>query len=249
MKSAHSPLTKQKIALVTGAGIRIGQAIAEYLLESGYKLFLHANNSYNELCHWASKHHKRDLIIACIEADLSNQQGQEKLAAEVLSSTLSLDLVVHNASLFAPRPFATISREEVRVMMAVNLEAPYFLSQALLPLLAKGHDPSIVNIIDAMWDRPSRGYSHYAMSKAGLALLTRSLAKELAPTIRVNGVSPGAILFQPFHDEEVRSQTLARIPLGRLGSVKDIAQAVLFLSQAAYVTGEIINIDGGRSIS
>ena len=115
--------------------------------------------------------------------------------------------------------------------------------------MLKVNNGCVINILDALWDRPSINFSHYAVTKAGLAILTKSLAKELAPTIRVNAISPGAIMFQDFHTLEHREKTLAQIPQKRLGTGSEIAEAVLFLAQKGqYITGQLLAVDGGRSI-
>lgn len=239
-----------KTALVTGAGHRIGKAIAERLLSADYQLILHANSSFQELTSWVSAHERRDQVLELIGADLGLEQGQDELIGKVSRSISQLDLLVHNASAFSPVEFAKINRKVFKDMWAINLEAPFFVTQGLLPLLKAAPFGSVINIIDAMWQRPSPKFSHYAVSKAGLAILTRALASELAPHIRVNAVAPGAILFQPFHSQEARDKTLERIPFKRLGSPEDIANAVVFLSdEAHYATGEILVIDGGRSIN
>jgi pteridine reductase len=238
-----------KAALVTGAGKRIGRVIAERLLIEGFHIVLHANSSIADLTAWAHLHNRRSQIISIIGADLSTESGQENLVLEVKSSIKALDLLVHNASTFSPKAFSEISRASLREMLSVNLEAPFFITQGLLGLLKNAIVPSVINIIDAMWERPSPRFSHYAISKAGLAILTRALANELAPKIRVNAVAPGAILFQSFHDKKIRARTIGRIPLKRLGDPIDIAEAVVFLSEKAhYASGEILIIDGGRSI-
>lgn len=238
-----------KTALITGAAQRIGKAIAEHFLAEGYLVILHANTSIDSLREWISTHPHADRVVACIQADLSTEQGQNELIARTISSITTLDLLIHNASTFGPESFTSIDRASYQRMMAVNLDAPFFITQGLLPLLKQAPNPSVINIVDAMWKRPSRKYSHYAASKAGLAILTRTLAIELAPSIRVNGVSPGAILFQPFHGDKQREKILERIPFKRLGEPRDIAVAIHFLhEQATYATGEILVIDGGRSI-
>jgi pteridine reductase len=240
---------RMKTALITGAGKRIGRGIAEGLLEEGYHVVLHAHSSYSELEKFRLSHPRRQQIIAIIDANLAEERGQEALLKKAIDSLSFLDLVVHNASAFAPKDYAAIDRYEFREMLAVNLEAPFFITQGLISLLQKATSPSVINIIDAMWERPTPKYSHYAVSKAGLAILTRALASELAPKIRVNAVAPGAILFQPFHDQETRNRTLERIPRKRLGTVHEIADAVIYLHEKAqYAAGEILVIDGGRSI-
>lgn len=237
-----------KTALITGAAQRIGQGIAQELLASNYKVILCANSSFKELQKWSHENPYKQNIISLIKADLSTKEGQEKICLETKKIASQLDLLVNNASLFYPKPFLQISRDDYDKMQAINAQAPFFLIQSLFDLLSsvKG---CVVNILDALWDKPSINYSHYSASKASLAIFTKSLAKELAPHIRVNAVSPGAILFQDFHTESNRQKTLSQIPQQRLGTVKEVAQAVLFLSDnASYTTGHFLTVDGGRSI-
>jgi pteridine reductase len=239
-------MSDQKIALVTGASKKVGQAIALKLLENGYELILHANNSIDDLTSWA-KNHKSNLIREIIKADLSIESEQNKFINYVNQKTPFLNLLVNNASDFKRKRFTDINRTEYQKMLSVNLEAPFFLIQGLLPLF--NNSSSVINIIDAMWQRPKKGFSHYAVSKAGLAILTRILAKELAP-IRINAVAPGLMAFQPFFSETEKELLLKEIPAGHLGSFDDIAEAVLFLHEKApYAMGEILVIDGGRSIA
>jgi pteridine reductase len=239
-----------KIALVTGAAKRIGEAIAKRLLEEDYYLIAHANTSFLKLNEWARTHERKAQIIELIKADLACESGQNELVSRVKKIVKTLDLLVHNASAFSSTAFPGINRKNYRAMMAINLDAPFFITQGLLPLLKKTSHPSVINIIDAMWKRPSPKFSHYAISKAGLAILTRALACELAPDIRVNAIAPGAIMFQPFHTKEMRERTIARIPHQRLGLLEDISEAVVYLSEhAKYAAGEILVIDGGRSIA
>lgn len=238
-----------KVGLVTGAGKRIGKAIAEQLLLRDYRLILHANSSHQELIDWVNLSDKKHLVMDIIAADLSTSTGQDLLVSQVKNSLSAIDLIVHNASAFTPKKFSDISRRDWQEMMAINLDAPFFITQGLLTLLNKSSHASVINILDAMWMRPTPQFSHYAISKAGLAILTRALASELAPHVRVNAVAPGAILFQPFHTEKVRIKTIEGIPKKRLGTPEDVAEAVIFLSEASYATGEILVIDGGRSIA
>src|SRR5579871_4473997 len=182
-----------KVALVTGAGKRIGKAISERLLVEGFHVILHANSSIADLRAFAHSHQRRSQILDLIVSDLSTPEGQDALVDNVRRTADALDLVVHNASLFAPKRFSNIHRNDLREMLAVNLEAPFFITQGLLKHLEKASSPSVINIVDAMWQRPCPEFSHYAVSKAGLAILTKALGNELAPKIRVNAVAPGAI--------------------------------------------------------
>lgn len=235
-------------ALITGAGIRVGRAIAEALAAAGYDLFLHANRSRAGVEEVRRAVEAAGAEATILLADLSDPDEVDRLAGEVAQATDALDLVVHNAAIYQKSPFAATDRASYRRMLAINLDAPFFLSQALLPLLERGRSPSIVHIGDIGGAAAEPGYAHYAVSKAGLLMLTRALAVELAPTIRVNSVSPGTVAFPPDFDPEARERILARIPMGREGVVDDIAKAVVFLAKdAPYVTGQDLAVDGGRS--
>ena len=160
-----------------------------------------------------------------------------------------LDLLVNNASSFFPVAVGDIEPSHWEELVGSNLRAPLFISQQAAPELAK-REGAIVNVVDIHADRPLKGYPVYSIAKAGLAALTRALALELAPRVRVNGVSPGAIAWPDDgqFDPAERGRILATTPLGRVGSPQDVAQAVHFLATAPYVTGQILAVDGGRSI-
>ena len=239
-----------KVALVTGAARRIGAVIARTLHAEGADVAIHyrgsdkaANAVANEL------EAKRPGSAATFCADLTDLSSLNSLAADVIAWRGQLDILVNNASTFYPTPPGEITEEQWDDLVGTNLKAPLFLSQALLPALREARG-AIINIVDVHAQRPLRNHTVYGPAKAGLAMLTRSLAKDLAPEIRVNGVSPGAILW-PESDmsDDTKHAIVEQIPLGRAGTPEDIASAVLFLaSEASYVTGQIIAIDGGRSI-
>jgi pteridine reductase len=236
------------LALVTGAGIRVGRAVALALAHAGHDLLLHANASRGPLEEVAREVRALGRTAHLYTADLSSPEAVDALGREVAAAHPALDVLVHNAGLFEKVPFGDIGREAYRRMQAVNLEAPFFLTQALLPLLRAAPAPHVVHVGDVAGERPIPGYAHYSVSKAGLLMLTRALAVELAPHVRVNAVSPGTVAFPPDFSEAARAGVLARIPLKREGSVEDIARAVVFLTRdAPYVTGHVLNVDGGRS--
>lgn len=239
-----------RTGIVTGAAKRIGKAIAQGLLREGYHLILHANTSTDELRSWVRSHENRDRVVDIISADIQTVEGQEKVIEAGGRNFDALHVLVNNASVFYPEEFSKISRGSFSRVMSVNLEAPFFITQGLLKNLLRVRSSSVINLLDAMWERPFNNFAHYSASKAGLALLTRALAIELAPDVRVNAVAPGSILPPIFHDQEHVSHLLKRIPQGKLGQTEDIVEAVLYLCERAqYVTGEILVIDGGRSLS
>ena len=235
-------------AFITGAGIRIGGAVARALCHAGYDLALHANRSVDALETLAAELRPLGRRITLYTADLSQSEEVDALGARVRADHPTLDVVVHNAGLYARVPFEAITRAQYRTMLGVNLDAPFFLTQALLPSLRAGTAPLVVHITDIGGERAEGGYAHYSVSKAALLMLTRALAVELAPHVRVNAVSPGTVAFPEDFDAAAREAILQRIPLGREGSVEDVARTVVFLArEAPYITGQALAVDGGRS--
>ncbi len=237
----------QKWALVTGAGKRLGLETARALARRGYTIIAHVNGSRSGA--EALKHELAADALHVVESDLSTGPGQDALVAATKALAPALDALVHNAGIFERAPFETIDRAAYARMQAINAEAPFFVTQGLLPLLRASHSPCIVHITDIAAERPIAAYAHYTVSKAALLMLTRALAVELAPHIRVNAVAPGTVLFPEDFDAETRARFLARIPLRREGSASDVASAVAYLvADAPFVTGQVIAVDGGRSI-
>lgn len=237
-------------ALVTGAAKRIGAAIAAKLHAAGANVAIHYFNSAEPAQALAATLNRtRPDSSLAIGADLRDRAALETLVDTVTAHAGRLDVLVNNASSFYPTPLASVTEKQWQDLIDSNLKAPLFLSQAALPHL-KTANGVIVNIVDVHSQRPLRDHIVYGAAKAGLAMLTRSLAKDLGPDIRVNGVSPGAILWpETGLDESVRNSIVRQIPLRRPGEPDDIAAAVLFLVRdAPYVTGQIIAVDGGRSI-
>ena len=237
-------------ALVTGGARRVGAAIARELHGAGASVLLHYRDSEAEASKLATELNAvRAGSAATVKADLLAPVAPKALVAAALERFARLDLLVNNASSFFPVPVGEIEASHWEELIGSNLRAPLFISQEAAPELARAQG-AIVNIVDIHAERPLKGYPVYSVAKAGLAALTRSLALELAPRVRVNGVAPGAIAWPEdgqFPDEE-RRRILASTPLGRSGTPEDIAQAVHFLACAPYVTGQIVAVDGGRSI-
>ncbi len=239
-----------KTALVTGGARRVGAAIARRLHAAGANVMLHYRDSASDAEKLASELNAlREKSASTVKAELLAPIAPRALVSAAVERFGALDLLVNNASSFFPVAVGAIEASHWEELLGSNLRAPLFISQEAAPQLAKGAG-SIVNIVDIHADRPLKGYPVYSVAKAGLAALTRSLALELAPAVRVNGVAPGAIAWPEdgqFPDVE-RSRILATTPLARMGSPEDIAQAVHFLACAPYVTGQIIAVDGGRSL-
>ncbi|HWV37420.1 MAG TPA: SDR family oxidoreductase [Vulgatibacter sp.] len=235
-------------AFVTGAGVRVGRAIALALARAGHDVILHANRSRRPVEEVADeiRSHGREAFV--VTADLSDPDEVDRLAEGVAAMHPCLDLVVHNAAIFEASPYEAIDRRSYREMLAINLDAPFFLTQGLLPSLRASASPSVIHVTDIGAERPVPGYAHYSVSKAGLLMLTKALAVELAPEIRVNAVAPGTVAFPEDVGAEQREAILRRIPMGREGTVEDVARAVVFLAcDAPYVTGQVIRVDGGRT--
>ncbi len=239
-----------KVALITGAARRIGAAIATTLHADGARVAIHYRESSDAAAALAQElNAKRADSAATFKADLSEIPALTGLVDEIVGWGGRLDILVNNASSFYPTQLGEITEAQWDDLIGSNLKAPLFLAQAALPQLRKASGV-IINIVDIHAQRPLKNHSVYGSAKAGLAMLTRSLAKDLAPDVRVNGVSPGAILW-PENDmgEKIRDSILKQIPLDRAGDPDDVAGCVLYLVRdASYVTGQIIAVDGGRSL-
>jgi pteridine reductase len=236
---------------VTGASRRIGAAIAACLHDDGYSLGLHYRSGADEAHRLRNQFNdaRPDSAIT-IAADLREIERLPKLVDACCEAFGGLDVVVNNASVFYPTPLGEVAVKHWQEIMDCNLAAPLFLTQAAAPRLRERRG-CVINIVDIYAERPLPQHPVYCASKAGLAMLTRALARELAPSVRVNGVSPGAILWPAAAaDDTDHAGVLARIPLGRRGEPEDIASAVRYLvGDAPYVTGQILAVDGGRTVS
>jgi pteridine reductase len=239
-----------RTALVTGGARRVGAAIARRLHAAGANLVLHYRDSAADADALAAELNAlRAKSAATVKAELLAPIAPRALVSAATEPFGRLDLLVNNASAFFPVAIGAIEPSHWEELVGSNLRAPLFISQEAAPQLAKNRG-AIINIVDIHAERPLKGYSVYSIAKSGLAALTRSLALELAPQVRVNGVAPGAIAWPEdgqFESAE-RERILATTPLGRLGTPEDIAQAVHFLACAPYITGQIVAVDGGRSI-
>lgn len=237
-------------ALVTGAAKRVGAAITTRLHAAGANVAIHYFSSSDAADELAARlNSERAGSALAVGGDLRDVAALERVVAEVTATAGRLDVLVNNASTFYPTPLGGVTEAEWHDLVDSNLKAPLFLSQAALPYL-EAAGGCIVNIVDVHSQRPLKNHVVYGPAKAGLAMLTRSLARDLAPGVRVNGVSPGAILWpETGMSDAVKQKIVDEIPLKRTGEPSDIAAAVLFLVRdAPYVTGQIIAVDGGRSI-
>lgn len=248
--NASADPAEEKVALITGAARRVGAAIAAHLHDQGYRVIVHYHRS------------ERDALMLCEELNRCRNDSATAIGANLLELGAlgalvdaaagrwgRLDALVNNASAFYPTPMGSVTGQQWDELLGSNLRAPFFLAQHAMPWLSASRG-CVVNLADIHADRPLKNHPAYSVAKAGLVALTKSLAKELAPAIRVNAVAPGAILWpEQGADTEMQAEILNRIPLGRPGTPLDIAKAVAyFLDQAPYVTGQVLAVDGGRSL-
>ena len=239
-----------KTILITGAAKRIGREIALSFFDKGWDIVIHYNSSKNDAQVLADEMNaRRDNSAIIAQANLDNADEVIKLVDQTLSKNNRIDALVNNASTFYPTPIGNFSEDDWNLLMGSNLKAPLFLIQSFFKELKKNKG-FIINITDINVDKALINHSIYLAAKSGLQTLTRSLAKELAPDIRVNAIAPGAILEPPNTEwtKEQKNTIINSVPLGRMGTEKDIADAAIFLSEAEYVTGQILNIDGGKSL-
>ena len=239
-----------KRILITGAAKRIGKEMALSFFNKGWDIVIHYNSSKEEAEALAHKmNSERGNSAVLVQANLDNANEVEKLAEKILSKNGSIDALINNASTFYPTPVGTFSEENWNALMGSNLKAPLFLIQSLHKELEKNKG-FIINVTDINVDRALVNHSIYLAAKSGLQTLTKSLAKELAPYIRVNAIAPGAILEPPNTEwtSEQKNNIINAVPMKRMGTEKDIVDAAIYLSEAEYVTGQILNIDGGKSL-
>ena len=241
-----------KVALVTGGAKRVGAAIARRLHREGANLMLHYRGSEREAKALREEMNAaRANSAALVQADLLDVQGLSEIVRNTVNRFERLDALINNASTFFPTPVGEMTPANWESLIGANLRAPLFLSQAAAPFLKKTGG-AIVNITDIHAERPLKSYVIYSIAKTGLVGLTRSLARELAPEVRVNGVAPGAIVWPEdgSWDDLTRQRIVSHTLLRRTGDPDDIARAVYYLiAEAPYVTGQIIAVDGGRSIN
>lgn len=240
-----------KSALVTGGAKRIGAAIVKHLHQAGFNIILHYHRSNSEAKSLADELNSiRCQSVMAESLDLNNIEAVPDFINRVCNHYGRLDVVVNNASSFYRTPLGQVSLADWDDLIRSNLTGAYFLCQAASPMLShtKG---SIINLIDAHIEQPAKDYSVYNIAKAGLWTLTKCLAKELAPNVRVNAVAPG-LMIRPEKDylsQEALEKRIERIPLNRLGKAEDIARTIAFLvKEAPYITGQMIGVDGGWSL-
>ena len=239
-----------KTIFITGAAKRIGKEIALTFKELGWNIIIHYNSSKSDADNLADQINKDNPNSAkTVQGNLDVKEDVQKIINEVNNSFPSIDLLINNASTFYPTPIDEISEDHWEKLIGSNLKGPLFLIQGLKENLKKSNG-SIINITDTNLTKGVANYSIYSAAKAGLEAITKGLARELAPEIKVNAIAPGAMLEPPdvTWTEEQKNKVIENIPLKRMGSEKDIAKAVKFLANSEYITGQTIKVDGGRSL-
>ena len=239
------------VALITGAAKRVGAAIARSLHSAGYDVVLHHRQSASEASGLqAELERERPGSTLVLQAELSHFDRLPELVAQAIGRFGRLDALVNNASAFYPTPIGVVTPAMWDDLFAANARAPFFLAQAALPHL-KASRGAIVNLVDIYAEKPLKNHTVYVMAKAALAMMTLSLARELGPEIRVNGVAPGAVLWPEQGKSELdKAALMETTALQRIGSPEEVAEAVRWLlMDARYTTGQIIRVDGGRALN
>ncbi|MBI3345200.1 MAG: pteridine reductase [Gammaproteobacteria bacterium] len=238
-----------KVVLITGAAHRVGAAVAEALHAEGFNLVLHYRLSKDAAQTLQAKLNTvRENSVTLIAGDLLDTAKLPRLVQQAIDVWGRLDVLINNASSFYPTPVGEVTEAQWDDLMGSNLKAPFFLAQAAAPTLA-AHHGCIVNMADIHAERPLKAYPVYSAAKAGLVMLTKALARELGPSVRVNAVAPGPVFWPDNMDEETKQHIKSRTALKRAGHPSDVARTILFLIRdAGYITGQVIAVDGGRSI-
>ena len=244
------PQSDRPTLLITGGARRVGACIAQVFHAAGYNVVVHYRSSVNAVeSLLESLNQSRPGSAVSVAQDFAETTDGEPLLRKALEAFGRVDVLVNNASSFYPTVVGEITEQDWDQLFASNAKAPLFVSQALAPELAK-QSGAIINIVDIYSERPAPRHTTYCMAKAALAMMSKSLARELGPKVRVNGVSPGAILWAENEtSEKMKQAMLSRTALKRVGDPRDIAETALFLAQSQYITGQIIAVDGGRSLN
>lgn len=243
-------MTDNKVVLITGAAHRIGATTARYLHKAGMNIVLHYRSSRKAAQALQEElNAERENSVVLVQADLLATHALSALVNETYAAWNRLDVLINNASTFYRTPLAKADDEQWDDLIGTNLKVPFFLAKAAAASLREHHG-CIVNMVDIHAERPLKGFPIYSMAKAGLVMLTKSLACELGPEVRVNAIAPGAILWPEDLDEVTKQRILNKTFLKRKGEPLDIAKAINFLiNDAPYMTGQILAVDGGRSLN
>lgn len=239
-----------RVALITGAAQRIGEQLARALHTRGFNVIIHYRSSADGAERIAADlNARRPESASAIAAAIEEESAVKRLAEQALARWGRLDVLINNASSYYQTPWGEATMADWDNLMGSNLKGPFFLTQTLLPALSEQHG-CVINMIDIFADKPAHDFPVYCMAKAGLAMMTKSLAFDRGHQVRVNGIAPGVILWpeRPTSDAE-KENTLARIPGGQIGDPQDIVRTALFLIESPYVNGQIIAVDGGMSLN
>ena len=240
----------EKFIFLTGGAKRIGKATCKHFHDEGFNIIFHYNSSKTEAEEiFEELNNKRKNSCHILQANFDDESSADILQEGISKITDKLAVLINNASSFYPTPLEVASTKEWNNLLATNATVPLFLTQALLPFLKKGKG-CVINISDTLAPSGIKNFSLYSGAKSALEGITKSLAKELAPEIRVNAIAPGAILWPEDEDLSDADQKtrLTKVPLGRIGCPEDISSVAVFLSSAEYITGQVIKVDGGRSV-
>jgi pteridine reductase len=238
---------RDRVALVTGGGIRVGRALALALAENGVRVAVHYNSSADEARDVARSIEASGGQARTFSADLTRADAPAALMAGVLDAFGRLDILVNSAAVMVRTPFGEVDAQRWDDIFALNLRAPFFLAQAAAPHLRRTKG-AIVNISDLAAFETWPGYIPHGITKSGIVHMTQALARVLAPDVRVNAIAPGTVLLPDDWSEKDAAHLNATTPLRREGTPGDVAHALLFLLEADYITGETIIVDGGRSV-
>ena len=239
---------ENKVALVTGAGVRIGQAVAVKLGQLGMRVVIHYHHSEEGAKQTIQKLPGKNSRHLVLQADLKDVSAIKELVHKAEKQAGPVSVLVNNAAEFFPTPLFSATEEEWDNLLALNLKAPFFLSQAVGEVMKSSGEGKIINMVDVSAERPWKSFLPYCASKAALISLTRGLARALSPEVQVNGIAPGTVLPPPEHIEMDLTASVENSLLKRIGKAEDIVQAVEYLLQSDFVTGTILPVDGGRSI-
>ncbi len=240
---------KKRVALVTGGAKRVGRAISYELAKHGAKVAVNYKNSQKEADELVVQIHKIGGDAIALKADVSKRDEVNRMVDSVLSTYGHIDILVNNAAIFFKTPFLETTEEDWDLFMSVNLKSAFLCSQKVAKTMLKQGLGKIVNIADAGGGiKGWKNYTPYCVSKAGLIMLTKTMAKALAPNIQVNSVAPGPVAFPEDYTEKEKTRAIESTLLKREGTPDDIARAVLFLAESDYITGEVIVVDGGNMI-
>ena len=239
---------ENKVALVTGAGVRIGQAVAVKLGQLGMRLVIHYHHSEEGAKQTIQRLPGKKSRHLMLQADLKDVSAIKELVNKAEKQVGPVSVLVNNAAEFFPTPLFSVAEEEWDHLLALNLKAPFFLSQALGEKMKSSGEGKIINMVDVSAERPWKSFLPYCASKAALISLTKGLARALSPEVQVNGIAPGTVLPPPKHIEMDLTASVENSLLKRIGKAEDILQAVEYLLKSDFVTGTILPVDGGRSI-